>query len=106
MNLVRDTTSDYSCSYSYRRVERRKQRRNFIIWDRVVGSILLLLSFLIDPCAGSGATLRAAMELGRSSYGFEVSKEFYRKSKEEMLIYTPDPQMDITDFQEFMPAEA
>lgn len=106
MNLVRDTTSDYNCSYSYRRIERRKQRRNFIIWDRVVGSILLLLSFLIDPCAGSGATLRAAMELGRSSYGFEVSKEFYRKSKEEMLIYTPDPQMDITDFPEFMPAEA
>lgn len=59
---------------------------------------------VIDPCAGSGATLRAAMELCRSSYGFEVSKEFYRKSKEEMLVYTPDPQMDITDFPEFMPA--
>ena len=61
---------------------------------------------VIDPCAGSGATLRAAMELGRSSYGFEVAKEFYRKSKEEMLIYNPDPQMDITDFPQYMPAEA
>ena len=60
---------------------------------------------VIDPCAGSGTTLRACMELGRSSYGFEVSKEFYKKAKEEMLIYTPDPQMDITDFPEFMPAE-
>ncbi|EXG87789.1 hypothetical protein K413DRAFT_4689 [Clostridium sp. ASBs410] len=47
MNLVSDTTKDYSCSYSYRRIERRKQRRNFIIWNRIVGSILLLLSFFV-----------------------------------------------------------
>ncbi len=47
MNLVRDTTSDYSCPYSYRRIEKRKQRRNFIIWNRIVGSILLLLSFFV-----------------------------------------------------------
>lgn len=60
---------------------------------------------VIDPCAGSGTTLRAAMELGRSSYGFEVSKEFYKKSIKEMLVYTPDPQMDITDFPQFMPAQ-
>lgn len=41
---------------------------------------------VIDPCAGSAATLRACMELGRSSYGFEISKEFYKRGKEEMLI--------------------
>ena len=58
---------------------------------------------VIDPCAGSGTTLRACMELGRSSYGFEVSKEFYKKATEEMLLYTPDPQMNITDFPEVMP---
>ena len=40
---------------------------------------------VIDPCAGSGSTLRAAKELGRNSYGFEISKEFYMKAKEEML---------------------
>ena len=40
---------------------------------------------VIDPCAGSGATLRAARELGRDSYGFEVSKDFYLKAKEQML---------------------
>ena len=40
---------------------------------------------VIDPCAGSGATLRAARELGRNSYGFEVSREFYQKAKGEML---------------------
>lgn len=47
MNLVRDTTKDYSCSYSYQRIERREQIRNFIIWNRIVGSILLLLSFFV-----------------------------------------------------------
>ena len=40
---------------------------------------------VIDPCAGSGSTLRAARELGRNSYGFEVSRDFYRKAKEQML---------------------
>lgn len=41
---------------------------------------------VIDPCAGSGSTLRAAMEMGRNSYGFEISKEFYRRAKGEMLV--------------------
>lgn len=40
---------------------------------------------VIDPCAGSGSTLRAAYELGRSSYGFEISKQFYKAAKEKML---------------------
>ncbi len=40
---------------------------------------------VIDPCAGSGTTLRAASELNRNSYGFEVSKEFYNKAQENML---------------------
>lgn len=40
---------------------------------------------VIDPCAGSGTTLRAARELGRSSYGFEISKDFFRRATEEML---------------------
>lgn len=29
---------------------------------------------VIDPCFGSGSTLRACMETGRSGYGFEISK--------------------------------
>lgn len=41
---------------------------------------------VIDPVAGSGTTLRAAMELNRNSYGFEVSKEFSNKAKELMLF--------------------
>ena len=40
---------------------------------------------VIDPCAGSGTTLRACMEMNRNSYGFEISKEFYKKATEEML---------------------
>lgn len=40
---------------------------------------------VIDPCAGSGSTLRAAFEMGRNSYGFEVSREFYRAATEKML---------------------
>lgn len=40
---------------------------------------------VIDPCAGSGSTLRAAYELNRHSYGFEIEKEFYNAAKETML---------------------
>ncbi len=40
---------------------------------------------VIDPCCGSGTTLRASYELNRHSYGFEIDKNFYKKSKELML---------------------
>lgn len=40
---------------------------------------------VIDPCAGSGSTLRAAAELGRNAYGFEVEKSFCKEAKEKML---------------------
>ena len=36
---------------------------------------------IIDPVAGSGSTLIAALELGRRAYGFEIKKEFYEKAK-------------------------
>jgi len=44
---------------------------------------------VIDPCAGSGSTLRAAYELGRNSYGFEVSRSFCRAAQEKMLNDMP-----------------
>lgn len=50
---------------------------------------------VIDPVAGSATTLRAAMELGRDSYGFEVSREFYTKAKEQMLNYE-NPQIGMS----------
>lgn len=40
---------------------------------------------VIDPVAGSGATVRAAYELGRSGYGFEIDRGFYREATEKML---------------------
>lgn len=40
---------------------------------------------VIDPVAGSGTTLRAAQELERHAYGFEIDKEFYNRAINEML---------------------
>ena len=40
---------------------------------------------VVDPTSGSGTSLFAARELGRNSYGFEISADFYRKAKEQML---------------------
>lgn len=40
---------------------------------------------VIDPCAGSGSTLRASAELGRQAYGFEIKKDFCKEAKEKML---------------------
>lgn len=40
---------------------------------------------VIDPCAGSGVTLRAAAELGRRAYGFEIKKNFCRDSEKYIL---------------------
>jgi len=51
---------------------------------------------VIDPCAGSGSTLRAAYELKRPSYGFEVDKNAYKKAKEFMLN---DEELDLIHSQ-------
>ena len=40
---------------------------------------------VIDPCAGSGSTLRAAANMGRKAYGFEVNKGFFNGAKDKML---------------------
>ncbi len=40
---------------------------------------------VIDPCAGSGSTLRAAMNCNRRAYGFEIKKDFCRQARERML---------------------
>lgn len=42
---------------------------------------------VIDPCAGSASTLRAAAELNRKSYGFEVSTKYYAEASQKMLGY-------------------
>jgi site-specific DNA-methyltransferase (adenine-specific) len=40
---------------------------------------------VIDPVAGSGTTLRAAAELNRNSYGFEIDRFVYKDAKEKIL---------------------
>lgn len=40
---------------------------------------------VIDPCFGSGTTARAAKELHRNFFGFEISKEFYNRAVTEMI---------------------
>lgn len=40
---------------------------------------------VIDPCAGSGTTLRAAIQCGRKAYGFEIKKNFYQEAREKVL---------------------
>lgn len=43
---------------------------------------------VIDPCCGSGSTLRAAYELNRNSYGFDCSKSMVKEAKEKMLNFS------------------
>jgi hypothetical protein len=40
---------------------------------------------VIDPVAGSGTTLRAAKELKRHSYGFEIKKDMYNLALEKVI---------------------
>jgi site-specific DNA-methyltransferase (adenine-specific) len=40
---------------------------------------------IIDPCAGSGSTLLAAVQNDRRAYGFEIKKDFFKLSNEKML---------------------
>lgn len=55
---------------------------------------------VIDPCCGSGSTLRAAREIGRSSFGFEIDRVFYTRAKEEMLVLPKENQISIEDYLE------
>lgn len=49
---------------------------------------------VIDPCCGSGSTIRAAKELGREAYGFEIDKNFYKAATEKMLNTQWNPDVD------------
>lgn len=40
---------------------------------------------VIDPVAGSGSTLKAAVELKRKAYGFEIKKDFFNLANTKML---------------------
>jgi site-specific DNA-methyltransferase (adenine-specific) len=36
---------------------------------------------VIDPCCGSGSTIVAAHHTGRTGYGFEIKKEYYKQAQ-------------------------
>lgn len=54
---------------------------------------------VIDPCCGSGSTLRACKELNRECYGFEIDRTFYNRAKNEMLAEAEFKQMTLEDFK-------
>ena len=56
---------------------------------------------VIDPCCGSGTTLRAAYELNRSAFGFEIDRNFYTRAKNEMLNF-PKPEWEQMELNEFL----
>ena len=40
---------------------------------------------VIDPCAGSGSTLLAAVQCERQAFGFEIKKDFFKLATEKTL---------------------
>lgn len=52
---------------------------------------------VIDPVAGSGSTLLAAMNTGRKAFGFEIKKDFFREST--ALLQSRSDELD--DIQKF-----
>ena len=42
---------------------------------------------VIDPCAGSGTTLLAAVQCERRAYGFEIKKDFYKEARSKVLSH-------------------
>lgn len=55
---------------------------------------------VIDPVAGSGSTLRAAAEMRRNAYGFEIDRNFYARAKNEMLNSLSIDQLNIIDMEQ------
>jgi site-specific DNA-methyltransferase (adenine-specific) len=52
---------------------------------------------VIDPCAGSGSTLVAAIELDRKAYGFEIKRNFHADAS-KWIKQTIQRKKDIKEF--------
>ncbi|WP_423363397.1 DNA-methyltransferase [Mycoplasma sp. P36-A1] len=50
---------------------------------------------VIDPVAGSGTTLLATKKTKRNSFGFEVLRDIYKKSKDELLSIEFEEQQKL-----------
>jgi site-specific DNA-methyltransferase (adenine-specific) len=63
---------------------------------------------VIDPVAGSASTIIAAIRTGRSAYGFEIKKDFFRLASERIAaeqhnlfhVARPYKEWQQTTFQE------
>jgi len=64
---------------------------------KLIGIFTDVGDVVIDPVAGSGSTLRAAAEMRRNAYGFEIDQKFYREAKEKMLAPEELQQSTIDD---------
>jgi site-specific DNA-methyltransferase (adenine-specific) len=40
---------------------------------------------VIDPCAGSGSALLAAIQCDRQAFGFEIKKNFFKDANEKSI---------------------
>ena len=54
---------------------------------------------VIDPVAGSGSTLRAAAEMNRNAYGFEIDRNFYKEATEKMLNREAMSQISMIEME-------
>ena len=66
-----------------------------VLLKRLIGIFTDPGDVVIDPCAGSGSTLRACMETGRRGYGFEISRDFFQKAQEQMLVLPDANQVSL-----------
>lgn len=73
----RDKTSDYPKIHP--------TQKPVCVLKRLIEIFTDVGDTVIDPCAGSGTTLRACAEIGRSCYGFEIDKRFYKDAQDKML---------------------
>lgn len=54
---------------------------------------------VIDPVAGSGSTLKAAANIGRRAFGFEIKKDFFAAANERMLTLFQDDLFSRAAFE-------
>lgn len=57
-------------------------QKNLLLLERLISIFTDEGEVVIDPVAGSGSTLIAAMNLKRSAYGFEIKKPFFKAASQ------------------------
>ena len=60
-------------------------QKSIYVLERLIELFTDVGEVVIDPCAGSGSTLLAALHTERRAYGFEIKKEFVKRFNSELL---------------------